>query len=139
MLKDFNKDMVTYTNSNGVAYNHLNLIQTVTVKKDAATNKGTITYTYDAAGNKLSKTTVEGSTTTTTLYVAGAVYINDALQFIAHEEGKVRLSPLPAVGGGYLVFDYFIKDHLGNTRMVLTEEQQTDAYPVASFFPATSP
>ncbi len=29
-------------------------------------------------------------------------------------------------------YDYFIKDHLGNIRMVLTEEQQQDIYPAAT-------
>jgi len=48
------------------------------------------------------------------------------LLFIGNEEGRAR----PKDNG--FVFDYFIKDHLGNTRMVLTDEQQTDAYPVAS-------
>ncbi len=33
-----------------ITYNHLNLPQVITV-----TGKGTITYTYDAAGNKLKK------------------------------------------------------------------------------------
>jgi len=30
------------------------------------------------------------------------------------------------------VYDYFVKDHLGNTRMVLSEEEQLDAYPAAT-------
>lgn len=105
-----------------IAYNHLNLPTAITV-----TGKGTITYTYDAAGNKLKKEVNEtGQPLKTTLYVAGAVYENDVLQFIAHEEGRVRKS------GTAYVYDYFIKDHLGNVRMVLTEEQKTDAYPAAT-------
>jgi RHS repeat-associated protein len=54
------------------------------------------------------------------------------IQFIGNEEGRAR----PKDNG--FVYDYFIKDHLGNTRMVLTDEQQTDAYPVASMETATA-
>ena len=91
------------------------------------TGKGTISYTYDAAGNKLKKEVNEtGQPLKTTLYVAGAVYENDVLQFIAHEEGRVRIS------NNAFVYDYFITDHLGNVRMTLTDETKTDAYPVAS-------
>jgi RHS repeat-associated protein len=54
----------------------------------------------------------------------------DALQFISHEEGRMRVdvtnttTPNP--------FDYFIKDHLGNVRMVLTDEVKQDVYPAAT-------
>ena len=91
------------------------------------TGKGTISYTYDAAGNKLQKVVAEtGQPTKTTLYVAGTVYENDVLQFIGHEEGRVR----PVTNA--FVYDYFIKDHLGNVRMTLTDETKTDAYPAAT-------
>ena len=80
-------------------------------------------------GNKLEKQTVEtspSSITTKTAYLGAYVYRNDTLQFLGHEEGRVR-----KVNGVY-VYDYFVKDHLGNTRMVLTDELQQDTYPAAT-------
>jgi hypothetical protein len=35
-------------------------------------------------------------------------------------------------GVNAFVYDYFLKDHLGNVRMVLTEEQKIDHYPTAT-------
>jgi len=122
-LKDLNKEIGGLETS-GIQYNHLNLPYQV-----AVTNKGTITYIYDASGRKLEKQTLDNTAagkTTKTAYIGGYVFQDDVLQFIGNEEGRAR----PKDNG--FVFDYFIKDHLGNTRMVLTDEQQTDAYPVAS-------
>jgi len=59
----------------------------------------------------------------------------DKLQFIGHEEGRIRAlysnsaSPNTLTGFEY---DYMIKDHLGNVRMVITEEQKTNLYPAAT-------
>jgi RHS repeat-associated protein len=50
------------------------------------------------------------------------------LQFIATEEGRARA----ADDSSAVVYDYMIKDHLGNVRMVLTNENKTDAYPAAT-------
>nr|NKR04335.1 hypothetical protein [Escherichia coli] len=99
--------------------------------------KGTITYIYDATGNKLQKRTydsLKGALTLTTDYLGGFVYENSVLQFLGHEEGRVRLNHNVSVSSSTVfVYDYFVKDHLGNTRMVLTDEQQQDVYPVATF------
>ncbi|SJZ85874.1 DUF6443 domain-containing protein [Sediminibacterium ginsengisoli] len=119
LSQDKNKDI------SSIVYNHLNLPYEVTV-----TGKGTIRYIYDALGNKLEKQTVEtapSSITTKTAYLGAYVYRNDTLQFLSHEEGRIR-----KVNGAF-VYDYFVKDYLGNTRMVLTEEQQQDTYPAATF------
>ena len=95
-----------------ITYNHLNLPLVITV-----TGKGTITYTYDAAGNKQKKVTAEtnatvpyngtnytSNITTTTTYLDGSVFesksyshaslislnYTDRLQLIGHEEGRIR-------------------------------------------------
>ena len=131
LKKDLNKDIGTAAVED-IVYNYLNLPQSITVRTTNGAVKGTIAYTYDAAGNKLQKTVTEtGQTTKITLYLTGVIYENDILQFIGHEEGRMR----PGTTG--FSYDYFIKDHLGNVRVVLTEEQQTDMYPAATLEPAT--
>lgn len=134
MVKDYNKDMLSYTGANGIEYNHLNLPSKITVKKDGSSNKGTIEYVYDAGGNKIKKIVTEGNLVTTTLYMGGAVYRNDTLEFIGTEEGRLRYN----VYKNKLFYDYFLKDHLGNVRMVLTEERDTSVYPQVAFEDATT-
>jgi len=134
---DYNKGI------NYIEHNHLNLVTLV----DFGSAKGTIEYLYDAAGNKLQKTvtdkTVSPNKISITKYAGAFIYTNtylsgatpgpDVLEFITHEEGRIRpvkidvAQPLTAANTKY-IYDYFMKDHLGNTRMVLTTEQQTDLY-----------
>ena len=133
-----------------IIYNHLNLPSVITV-----TGKGTITYTYDAAGNKIKKQTTDNSTagkaiTTITTYLGGMVYeskttvpadasspdYTDRLQFMGHEEGRIRFKEAVGSIAASFQYDYMLKDHLGNVRMVLTEEQQQDIYPAATLEPS---
>ncbi len=135
---DVNGNLVTDNNKGigSITYNHLNLPSLIT------TAKGTITYTYDAGGNKIKKVTVDNtvtpSKTTTTLYLGAVVYENDILQFIGHEEGRVRHKPAILSTTGTVIvpaslqYDYMLKDHLGNVRMVLTEEVKPDQYIAAT-------
>jgi RHS repeat-associated protein len=113
-----------------IVYNYLNLPQTITV-----TGKGSIAYTYDAAGNKLKKVTTDNTVTpakvTTTDYMAGFVYENDVLQFTGHEEGRIRYVQQfypDGTNAWTWQYDYFLKDHLGNVRTVLTEQQDVAKY-----------
>ncbi len=89
-------------------------------------------------GNKLQKITTDSTVdpvkVTTTSYLGGAVYVNDTLQFIAHEEGRIRFN----TNKTSLEYDYFIKDHLGNVRMVLTAQKDTAFYPPVAFEDAST-
>jgi len=149
---DANGNLVLDNNKkiSSIVYNYINLPSLITVG-----GKGSIGYSYDAGGNKLQKITIEGTTTTTTDYIGGFIYetkINSAdhtndytgvLQFIAHEEGRIRFKPAAGPVPSSFVYDYFIKDHLGNVRMVLTEEQSQSVYPAVTLennnTPSTDP
>ncbi|HEX6429920.1 MAG TPA: DUF6443 domain-containing protein [Niastella sp.] len=117
-----------------VAYNHLNLPGIITFTDSTGATRGTIEYVYDASGNKLAKKVNEtGRPLKTILYISGAQYNNDTLQLIVHEEGRIRyIKPVTGTVGSY-EFDYLLQDNLGNTRMVLTEEVQTDPYTLLHF------
>jgi len=134
LTKDNNKGI------SSISYNYLNLPGTIKIS-----DKGTITYTYDATGVKWRKTVVDSlsSKQVYTTYVGGFTYESnvkfggsysastDTLQFIAQEEGRIR--PKSPGNQDTMFYDYFIKDHLGNVRVVLTDAIQQDVYPAAIF------
>jgi RHS repeat-associated protein len=85
------------------------------------TDSGTIAFTYDAAGNLLRKKINRSTGSTTFDYDGDFVYQDSVLQFISNEEGRAR--PIANDTTGYytrFVYDYFIKDHLGNVRSTVT-------------------
>ena len=120
-------------------YNYLNLLQSVHMK-----GEGNIVYTYDAGGNKILKLTTDSTQglATTTLYLDGFQYQRrapmatpttgvDTLQFAGHEEGRARwadhtyLNGTSAYGWEY---DFAERDHLGNERVLLTQEKDSGQY-----------
>jgi RHS repeat-associated protein len=99
-----NKD--TRKQITGLTYNLLDLPATVT------RTPGNISYTYDATGNKLEK--VSGSITRD--YTGGIEYNNGSIEFINTVEGRA----IPS--GSTYVYEYYLKDHLGNTRAAIKQD-----------------
>jgi len=138
---DGNGSLVLDNNKNidRIVYNYLNLPQQVHMK-----GEGDILYTYDATGNKLQKQTVDSAAglVTTTLYLDGCQYQrrsslanpavgNDTLQFLGHEDGRARWAFHKYLNGDSAYrweYDFMEKDHLGNTRVLLTQERDTAQY-----------
>lgn len=109
----------------GIYYNYLNKPIKMIVE-----SKGTIKYVYDAAGNKLQKRLEDeyGNVIETWDYIGSFVYKNDELQYILNEEGRARPVAVEIQNSSpsqYLtkfVYDYFVKDHLGNVRSTITSK-----------------
>ena len=105
-----------------IVYNTLNKPATVTF-----TDGRVINYTYDASGNKLKATTTVSGVTTTTDYVGGYVYTNNALSFFSSPEGRV------VKNGSNYEYQYAITDHQGNTRVLFTSVAATPLATIANF------
>ncbi|WP_445438762.1 DUF6443 domain-containing protein [Dyadobacter pollutisoli] len=116
---DGNGNMTSDSNRGAVlTYNYLNLTKTVTI------GGKTLTYDYDAAGTKHK-------------YVADTLTAKYAGDF---EYDQSNVFKRLAISDGQAVyrkdtirFDYYLKDHLGNVRVVFDEKgrilQRTDYYP----------
>jgi RHS repeat-associated protein len=113
----------------------------VRISQTTGTGFGFIRYYIDGIGNKTGKASGEFDGVTfnfsNTKYAADFTYTGPSeeanaqtLQMFKQEEGRVRFKPAIIDEGipARFEFDYFIPDHLGSIRMVLTEEQQTDSY-----------
>jgi RHS repeat-associated protein len=91
-------------------------------------------YVYDATGQRLQKWVTSQGVHTSTSYIGGLLYHNDTLLLeFAHDAGRTRRNR-----HGRLVNDFFIIDHLGNTRMLLTAERDTFTYHNTYESPRTS-
>ncbi|HWK02143.1 MAG TPA: DUF6443 domain-containing protein [Puia sp.] len=107
-------------------------------------SKGQIQYNYDAGGNKIRKLVLDSLSRhlTGTFYLGPFVYQytdtitntavwKDTLQYIGTEEGRARWAFHKYTTGttGYgLEYDFFEKDHLGNTRVLLSQQKDTTKY-----------
>ncbi|UYQ95513.1 DUF6443 domain-containing protein [Chitinophaga horti] len=119
MIGDGNKGI------SDILYNHLNLPDKV-----AMDGKGVIKYVYDAAGVKHAKLVLDSTGGVVrhhrTDYISGMVYENDTLRLVSHEEGRIRADYTG--GTRSFIYDYFVKDHLGSVRQVLTEATTQGLY-----------
>lgn len=126
MIKDNNKNIT------GIQYNILNL-----PKKVQLSGSRSATYLYDAAGVKHQVTHQGGGVSKTTDYCGNVIYENGVLSKILTEEGYITLS------GTTPTYHYYLKDHLGNNRVVLhqngsTVEQVNHYYPFGGLFDQTA-
>ena len=79
---------------------------------------------YDAEGLKLEQRLINGSNSQITEYIGGLVYTNNSLASIYHDEGIIK------VENGLLSlskYQFFITDHLGNTRIIIERLNDTTA------------
>ena len=131
LIEDYSKDHT-------IEYNYLNLPSEVKISNDRY-----VLYTYDAAGNKLKKeiTDKHRNVLKTTSYIGSYIYegVNDdnTLKIQFTSEGRITYDENENPSR-----EYFLKDHLGNNRIVFAVVgdtaamviQETNYYPFGMTF-----
>ncbi len=122
LTEDYNKGIVS------ISYNYLNLPEEIDFGSGDK-----ISYIYDATGTKHAKY-IDGNQTGDRYYIGNMEYNNaQELEFIHTSEGRVRTSL------NEFNYDYYLKDHLGNTRVSFTENNITvgeaEALQVDNYYP----
>ena len=105
-----------------VIYNHLNMPTEIEFTRPSG-QIDKIQYTYDALGNKL-KTIVQqnGSTVWTTDYSGLFQYDNNKISFFKTLKGRA------VSNGSKYDYEYFLKDHQDNVRVVFASLKETLSY-----------
>jgi len=120
LTQDLNKQI------DHIGYNHLNLPQHIAIGTSAF---NTIDFLYTANGVKLQKSIAgSGARSAPTDYLGSIVYPGDADAFIFTPEGRALRNDQ-----GKFDYEYFLKDHLGNTRVSFNQKgtilQDNSYYP----------
>lgn len=121
MIRDDNKRIEDIT------YNYLNLPGSIQ-KKDQNNATRNVEYAYDASGTKLECRLPQNRSLQ---YCSNFVYENGSLKYILNEEGKLDVNAT-GISGDY---KYFIKDHLGNTRLVVGEGENSQPTELNHYYP----
>lgn len=98
------------------------------------TDGSTIEYTYAADGTKLRTKHVINATATTSDYCGNVLYENGTSKFLLTEEGYVTLADNK--------YHYYLKDHQGNHRVVISQsgavEEVNHYYPFGGMFASSA-
>ncbi len=116
---DANGNMTSDKNKgiDSIQYNLLNLPEEITL-----TSGDMMRYVYDAAGAKVAREIYkDGQLSKRTDYIGEGVAENDTLRFFLTDEGRAeaKYDQYGSLEG--FKYQYFIKDHLGNTRLTIGE------------------
>lgn len=114
LTSDLNKGIISIT------YSDLNLPKVIEFSDGKR-----LEFSYDASGYAYRKQLKQGSTILRTVdYVQGIQYIDNALTLVITPAGRA------VKNGSSYEYEYFLKDHLGNTRVVYGYLHDTDTYKV---------
>jgi RHS repeat-associated protein len=122
--------------SKDIRYNLLNLPKEIEFAVSENSSR-VIRYTYTASGQKISQQLMEDAGESVRRDYAGPfVYVNDTLAWINTPHGRIinRGFETDSVN---LVKEFHLRDHLGNTRIVL-EEDENNTYSethIADYYP----